>query len=132
MTQFKIVGVWRTRNGNLDLFGDSDNQGSFEEYLLEYQVNRYQKIRAWLGMDTFIGDFKANNPGSYFEHYFLFWCQVHRKYIVSYFRGEDRRLNCPECTAKFLSDINTITQTEISGKKNRRLRLVKSDKGLKS
>ena len=95
MSQPNIIGAKRIRNGEQHLFGDNEDKSSFESYLLEFEVNRFQKFRARLGQDVFLGDFKPEKPGCDFEHYFLFWCRVHRKLVVSYLKGEGRRLDCP-------------------------------------
>ena len=128
---FKVIGVKRISNGEVGLF-DNDKNSSFEDYLLKFEVSRLQKLLAWLGREIFLGDFKAEKPGCDFKHYYLFWYQVHRKYVVSYFRGEDRRLDCPECNAEFLSGIQKNTPSDGNNKKERNLKLVKSDRGLKS
>lgn len=124
MAQPKIVGIKRTGRGNLDLLGNSEDQSNFENYLLKFEVSRFQKFMARLGREVFIGDFRAEKPCSGFEHYFLFWCQVHRKYVVSYFHGEERRLDCPECNSEFIAGIH---QNIPNDKKEKRLRLVKSN-----
>ncbi len=124
MGQARIVGVKRAWEGEVNLFSNENDPSPFEDYLLEFEVSWFQKLLVWLGREVFIGDFRAEKPCSDFEHYFLFWCQVHRKYVVSYFLGEDRRLNCPECNAEFISVIQKHTPSD---KKEGCLKLVKSD-----
>lgn len=129
--QSKIIGTKRTWAGDLIIYGSEKNQDSFEGYLFEFEVSRFQKLLARLGQEVFIGDFKAGESDHYFEHYFLFWCQIHRKYFVSYLRGEERRLDCLDCNDEFISSIkNNVSENNKIN--DRSLKLVKSDRWTKS
>lgn len=123
--KFKKIGVKRFRGGEMDLTVTDEDPDSLEDCLLEFEVGWYQKLQAWLGREVFLGDFRAEKPGCDFEHYYLAWCQVHRKYFVSYYRGNEPRLDCYDCNNEFLSDIEKNVERK-PAKTN--LKLIKSDR----
>ena len=128
MSQIKVIGLKRTRKGDLNLFGDREVQTSFEQYLLEFEVKGFQKLLARFGSRAHIGHFKAEKPGYNFEHYYLCWCMVHLIYFVTYYRGNEKRLDCPACSDEFLMGIKQTMPKAIEDKKETKLKLVKSDR----
>ncbi|MDP3697335.1 MAG: hypothetical protein Q8R55_04920 [Candidatus Taylorbacteria bacterium] len=130
--KFKTIGIKRFRGGEEHLMANDQDPNSLEGYLLKFKVSWFQKLLARLGREIFLGAFKAEKPSCDFEHYFLFWCQIHKKYVVSCHQGEELRLYCPDCNASFFSrirsDVPNNKPTDKPPKPERNLRIVKSDR----
>lgn len=132
--KFKKIGTKRIWGGEMGLYADVQDVGSFEEYILETVAGRFQRILARLGCKVSLGEFKPDKPGCGFNHYYLAWCPVHKKHFVNYYQHEDLALDCPDCSKDLFSSSRARDDTQNNEpigrprKPERNLRLVKSDR----